>query len=61
MRGNERKSGAFRCKEGLGGRVPEIKSKIEVRTCNVPEASRVRAFINAAMTEANRVTISPHK
>lgn len=31
---------------------PEIKAKVEERIRNVPEASRQRAFINAAKTEA---------
>ena len=31
---------------------PEIKSKVEERIRNVPEANRQRAFLNAARTEA---------
>jgi hypothetical protein len=31
---------------------PEIKTKVEERIRNVPEANRQRAFINAARTEA---------
>lgn len=41
--------------EGL----PEIKSKIEERIRNVPEANRERAFINAAKTEAMNQTVRP--
>ena len=36
---------------------PEIKSKIEERIRNVPEANRERAFINAAKTEAMNQTV----
>ena len=39
---------------------PEIKSKIEERLRNVPEANRERAFINAAKTEAMNQTVRPH-
>ncbi|MCX7059040.1 MAG: hypothetical protein NTZ79_18240 [Proteobacteria bacterium] len=39
---------------------PEIKSKIEERLRNVPEANRERAFINAAKTEALNQTVRPH-
>ena len=39
---------------------PEIKSKIEERLRNVPEANRERAFINAAKTEAINQTVRPH-
>ena len=38
---------------------PEIKSKIEERIRNVPEANRERAFINAAKTEAMNQTVRP--
>jgi len=38
---------------------PEIKSKIEERIRNVPEANRERAFINAAKTEAMNQTMRP--
>ena len=38
---------------------PEIKSKIEERIRNVPEASRERAFINAAKTEAMNQAVRP--
>ena len=38
---------------------PEIKSKIEERIRNVPEANRERAFINAAKTEAMNHTVRP--
>jgi len=38
---------------------PEIKAKIEERLRNVPEASRERAFINAAKTEAMNQTVRP--
>ena len=38
---------------------PEIKSKIEERIRNVPEANRERAFINAAKTEAMNMTVRP--
>ena len=38
---------------------PEIKSKIEERIRNVPEADRERAFINAAKTEAMNQTVRP--
>ena len=38
---------------------PEIKSKIEERLRNVPEANRERAFINAAKTEAMNQTVRP--
>ena len=38
---------------------PEIKAKIEERLRNVPEASRQRAFINAAKTEAMNQTVRP--
>ena len=37
----------------------EIKSKIEERIRNVPEANRERAFINAAKTEAMNQTVRP--
>ena len=40
---------------------PEIKSKIEERIRNVPEANRERAFINAAKTEAMNQTVRPAK
>lgn len=36
---------------------PEIKSKIEERIRNVPEANRERAFINAAKSEALSQTV----
>ncbi len=39
---------------------PEIKAKIEERLRNVPEASRERAFINAAKTEAMNQTVRPN-
>ena len=39
---------------------PEIKSKIEERLRNVPEANRERAFINAAKTEAMNQTVRPY-
>ena len=39
---------------------PEIKSKIEERLRNVPEANRERAFITAAKTEALNQTVRPH-
>jgi hypothetical protein len=39
---------------------PEIKAKIEERLRNVPEASRERAFINAAKTEALNQTVRPN-
>ncbi len=39
---------------------PEIKSKIEERLRNVPEANRERAFSNAAKTEAMNQTVRPH-
>ena len=39
---------------------PEIKSKIEERLRNVPEANREKAFINAAKTEALNQTVRPH-
>jgi hypothetical protein len=39
---------------------PEIKSKIEERLRNVPEANRERAFINAAKTEAMNQTVRPN-
>ncbi|MBI5692982.1 MAG: hypothetical protein HZC55_23135 [Verrucomicrobia bacterium] len=39
---------------------PEIKSKIEERLRNVPEANRERAFINAAKTEALNQTVRPN-
>ena len=38
---------------------PEIKAKIEERLRNVPAASRERAFINAAKTEAMNQTVRP--
>lgn len=38
---------------------PQIKSKIEERIRNVPEANRERAFINAAKTEAMNQTVRP--
>ena len=38
---------------------PEIKTKIEERIRNVPEANRERAFINAAKTEAMNQTVRP--
>ena len=38
---------------------PEIKSKIEERIRNVPEANRERAFINTAKTEAMNQTVRP--
>ena len=38
---------------------PEIKSKIEERIRNVPEASRERTFINAAKTEAMNQAVRP--
>ena len=38
---------------------PEVKSKIEERIRNVPEANRERAFINAAKTEAMNQTVRP--
>lgn len=38
---------------------PEIKSKIEERIRNVPEANRERAFINAAKTEAMNQAVQP--
>lgn len=59
MRGNERNLGAFRCNEGLGGRVPRIKSNIEERIRNMPEANRERPFINAAKTEAMSKRVRP--
>lgn len=37
----------------------EIKSKIEERIRNVPEANRERAFINGAKTEAMNQTVRP--
>jgi hypothetical protein len=36
---------------------PEIKTKIEERIRNVPEAKRERAFLNAAKTEALNQTV----
>ena len=39
---------------------PEIKTKIEERLRNVPEANRERAFINVAKTEAMNQTVRPH-
>ena len=39
---------------------PEIKAKIEERLRNVPAASRERAFINAAKTEAMNQTVRPN-
>lgn len=36
---------------------PEIKSRIEERVRNVPEATRERAFINAAKAEAMKQTV----
>ena len=38
---------------------PEVKSRIEERIRNVPEANRERAFINAAKTEAMKQTVRP--
>lgn len=37
----------------------EIKSKIEERIRNVPEANREQAFINAAKMEAMNQTVRP--
>jgi len=38
---------------------PELKTKIEERIRNVPEAKRERAFINAAKQEAMNQTVRP--
>lgn len=38
---------------------PEVKSRIEERIRNVPEANRERAFINAAKREAMNQTVRP--
>jgi hypothetical protein len=38
---------------------PEIKTRIEERIRNVPEANRERAFINAAKREAQDRVIRP--
>ena len=38
---------------------PEVKTRIEERIRNVPAANRERAFINAAKTEAQNLTVRP--
>ena len=38
---------------------PDLKTKIEERIRNVPEAKRERAFINAAKQEAMNQTVRP--